>query len=75
MTEELTYEEITATEQCPECENKAPKRQIDNIGMCERCSMEGKIKTDDGKTRDPENNLLDRYKMNTTDTGDRRWRP
>lgn len=73
--EELSYEDITAQVECPECENKAPKRQIQNMDMCERCSMEGKIKTDDGKTRDPENNLIDRYKMNTPDTGDGRYLP
>lgn len=68
MTEqsELNWEDLSKQVECPQCENKAPKRQIDNIGICERCSMEGKVKTKDGTFRNPEHNLVDKWKLETT---------
>lgn len=63
--DELNWEDLEKQVECPECEYKAPKRQIDNMGICERCNMEGKVKTKDGTLRNPENNLVDKWKMET----------
>jgi len=59
------FEYLNKEEPCPECGIHAPKRQIENLGMCERCSMDGKVKTSTGETLDVENNLIDRWKFKT----------
>lgn len=51
---------------CPECGLHAPKKQIDNLEMCERCSLEGKVKTASGETLNPKNNILHRWKLDVT---------
>lgn len=57
-----------STAECPECGYKAPKQQIENMGECERCSLDGQQNTQNqtkGKNRNPDTNLVDRYKLNT----------
>lgn len=57
-------EYLNKEEPCPECGIHAPKKQIENLGMCERCSMDGKVKLN-GETLNPENNILDKWKFRT----------
>lgn len=56
---------LNAEEPCPECGIHAPKKQIENLGMCERCSMEGKVSISETETLDTENNLIDKWKYQT----------
>jgi len=58
-------EKLNAEKRCPECGLLAPERQIENLGMCERCSMEGKVKTTEGKILNPKQNLLHKWKTET----------
>jgi len=70
MTGQKHYELVNKEEICPECGLHAPKRQVDNLGMCERCSMDGKVKIDTGETLDTENNLIDKWKYRTPTGGE-----
>lgn len=60
-----TIEYLNKEEPCPECGIHAPTRQIKNLGMCERCSLTGKIKTKTGETLNPEHNIIDKWKYRT----------
>jgi len=58
-------EYLNAEEICPECGLHAPKRQIENLGKCERCSIEsGEVKVN-GEKLNPEKNLVDKWKLET----------
>lgn len=65
MTGQKHYELVNEEKVCPECGIHSPKRQVDNLGMCERCSMDGKVKTKTGETLDIKNNLIDKWKYRT----------
>lgn len=75
----MKYEELFESEECPECGIKVPKRQIKNIGVCERCSMEGRTVKARKKTTDFKYSILDIYGKTVPDntqqikseTGDR----
>lgn len=58
-------EYLEAEEICPNCGLHAPKRQIENLGMCERCKMEGNIQIETGEILNPETNLVDKWKLKT----------
>jgi ribosomal protein L37AE/L43A len=50
--------------ECPECGVEAPKRQVQNIGVCEKCSIDGVVNPDSaGETMNPETNVIDKWKM------------
>ena len=64
-------EYLNKEEPCPECGIHAPKRQIKNLGKCERCSIEsGEVKVN-GEKLNPETNLVDKWKLNTNNIA--RW--
>lgn len=60
--EKIEY--LNKEEPCPECGIHAPVKQLKNLGMCERCSMDGKVKLD-GETLNPETNIIDKWKLRT----------
>lgn len=62
----MEYEKLNKETPCPECGIHAPKRQIENLGKCERCKMEThEVKTSNGNTVNPETNLIAKWKLNT----------
>jgi len=60
----LTWEDLDKFKKCEECKIKAPKRQVENLnGLCERCKMEGVVKTEEGDTMNPELNKIDEWRL------------
>jgi ribosomal protein L37AE/L43A len=53
------------SKECPECKVLAPKKQVENIGVCENCYLEGVRATNNGDTLNPEINLIDKWKTET----------
>jgi len=56
--------ELFNEEPCPDCGIKAPVRQIETLGNCERCEID--FGTQNGETLNPDNNIIDRWKAQTT---------
>jgi len=65
MTGDNHYNLVNEEKICPECGLHAPKRQVENLGKCERCSMESGEVELNGEKLNPETNVIDKWKLAT----------